>query len=430
MSERRIDDAGVAGGLHDDGAACSVEPLEWGGTWPDRAQFHRLADAGYRVVPIVRRLLADSLTPVGFYERLAGGRSGTFILESAEYGGSWSRYSFIGVNSMAQLRSDHGKANWLGQVPAGVPTEGDVIKVAHAALKVLKAPHVAGLPNLTSGLVGSVGWDAIRHWEPKLRAEAPDETGQPEVTLALATDIAVVDHVSGSVWLIANAVNVDDRPTRADAAYDEAIERLDAMQRKAATPVAGEARVSVLDRSMPQPQLRFRTAKAEYERWVEETKRHIVDGDVFQTVISQRLDLDSPADPFDVYRVLRTLNPSPYMYLLNVPNAEGGLDFSVVGSSPEALVTVKEGVATTHPIAGTRWRGATEEDDILLEKELLADDKEAILLHGEGDDIGDAHDRPAGADRFAIQDALMPYQDLLPKRLKGKNERVDEPLKD
>lgn len=138
MSEQRIDDAGVAGSLHDDGAACGVEHLEWGGTWPDRAQFHRLADAGYRVVPIVRRLLADSLTPVGFYERLAGGRSGTFILESAEYGGSWSRYSFIGVNSIAQLRSDHGKANWLGQVPAGVPTEGDVIEVAHAALKVLK----------------------------------------------------------------------------------------------------------------------------------------------------------------------------------------------------------------------------------------------------------------------------------------------------
>ena len=375
MSERRIDDAGVAGGLHDDGAACSVEPLEWGGTWPDRAQFHRLADAGYRVVPIVRRLLADSLTPVGFYERLAGGRSGTFILESAEYGGSWSRYSFIGVNSMAQLRSDHGKANWLGQVPAGVPTEGDVIEVAHAALKVLKAPHVAGLPNLTSGLVGSVGWDAIRHWEPKLRAEAPDETGQPEVTLALATDIAVVDHVSGSVWLIANAVNVDDRPTRADAAYDEAIERLDAMQRKAATPVAGEARVSVLDRSMPQPQLRFRTAKAEYERWVEETKRHIVDGDVFQTVISQRLDLDSPADPFDVYRVLRTLNPSPYMYFMTLTDAEGR-DFNVIGSSPETLIKVDNGHAMTFPIAGSRPRGATPEEDERLAKELLADPKE------------------------------------------------------
>ena len=199
---------------------CSVKHLKWGATWPSREQFHELADAGYRVIPIVRRLLADSLTPVGFYERLAGGRSGTFILESAEYGGTWSRYSFIGVNSMAQLRSNNGQADWLGKVPVGVPVTGDVVEVAHATLKTLKAPHVEGLPNLTSGLVGTVGWDAIRHWEPTLRAEAPDETGQPETVLALATDIAVVDHVSGSVWLIANAVNVDDKSTRADAAYN------------------------------------------------------------------------------------------------------------------------------------------------------------------------------------------------------------------
>lgn len=199
---------------------CSVKHLKWGATWPSREQFHELADAGYRVIPIVRRLLADSLTPVGFYERLAGGRSGTFILESAEYGGTWSRYSFIGVNSMAQLRSNNGQADWLGKVPVGVPVTGDVVEVAHATLKTLKAPHVEGLPNLTSGLVGTVGWDAIRHWEPTLRAEAPDETGQPETVLALAADIAVVDHVSGSVWLIANAVNVDDKSTRADAAYN------------------------------------------------------------------------------------------------------------------------------------------------------------------------------------------------------------------
>ena len=109
---------------------CSVQALKWGATWPSREQFHELADQGYRVIPIVRRLLADSLTPVGFYERLAAGRSGTFILESAEFGGTWNRYSFIGVNSMAQLRSNNGKADWLGQVPAGVPTEGDVMEVA------------------------------------------------------------------------------------------------------------------------------------------------------------------------------------------------------------------------------------------------------------------------------------------------------------
>lgn len=205
------------------------------------------------MIPIVRRLLADSLTPVGFYERLAGGRSGTFILESAEYGGTWSRYSFIGVNSMAQLRSNNGQADWLGKVPVGVPVTGDVVEVAHATLKTLKAPHVEGLPNLTSGLVGTVGWDAIRHWEPTLRAEAPYETGQPETVLALATDIAVVDHVSGSVWLIANAVNVDDKSTRADAAYNEAVARLDQMQRDAATPASDESRVNILDETVAQP---------------------------------------------------------------------------------------------------------------------------------------------------------------------------------
>ena len=301
---------------------CSVQALKWGATWPRREQFHELADQGYRVIPIVRRLLADSLTPVGFYERLAAGRSGTFILESAEFGGTWSRYSFIGVNSMAQLRSNNGKADWLGRVPAGVPAEGDAMEVAHAALKTLKAPHVEGLPNLTSGLVGTVGWDAIRHWEPTLRAEAPNETGQPEMVLALATDIAVVDHVSGSVWLIANAVNVDDRPTRADAAYDEAVARLDDMQRKAATPVEGEARVNVLDETVSQPELRFRTEKSDYERSIEIAKQHIIDGDVFQVVISQRLDIDSPADPFDVYRVLRTLNPSPYMYFMSLTDEQ------------------------------------------------------------------------------------------------------------
>ncbi|GDZ40820.1 anthranilate synthase component I [Bifidobacteriaceae bacterium MCC01970] len=353
----------------------SVRNLKWGATWPSREQFHELADEGYRVIPIVRRLLADSLTPVGFYERLAGGRSGTFILESAEFGGTWSRYSFIGVNSMAQLRSNGGKADWLGKVPAGIPVEGDVVEVAHATLKTLKAPHVDGLPNLTSGLVGTVGWDSIRHWEPTLRAEAPNETGQPETVLALATDIAVVDHVSGSVWMIANAVNVDDRPTRADAAYDEAIARLDTMQRKAATPVGGEARVNVLDETISQPELRFRTEKADYEHAVEVAKRHIIDGDVFQVVISQRLDIDSPADPFDVYRVLRTLNPSPYMYFMALTDAQGR-DFNVIGSSPETLIKVDNGHAMTFPIAGSRPRGATVEEDEQLAKDLLADPKE------------------------------------------------------
>ena len=356
--------------------ANSVKDLGWGDTWPSSEHFHQLADEGYRVIPIVRRLLADSLTPVGFYERLAGSKSGTFILESAEYGGNWSRYSFIGVNSLAQLRADeHGQANWLGKVPAGVPEHGDVIDVARATLATLKSPHVDGLPSLTSGLVGTVGWDAIRHWEPTLRGDAPNETGQPELVLALATDMAVVDHVSGSVWLIANAVNVDDKPARADSAFDQAVDRLDRMQRSASTPTPGEARVSVIDRSVRQPELRFRTAKHEYEQWVEAARQHIIDGDVFQVVVSQRLDIDSPADPFDVYRVLRTLNPSPYMYFMALTDARGR-DFNVIGSSPETLIKVDNGHAMTYPIAGSRPRGATPEEDERLAKELLADPKE------------------------------------------------------
>lgn len=353
----------------------SVSDLGWGETWPSRERFHALAAEGYRIIPIVRRILADSLTPVGLYERLAGRRSGTFILESAETSGTWSRYSFIGVDSMAQLRSNGGRADWLGTVPAGVPRDGDVIDVARATLDVLHAPRIDGLPNLTGGLVGNVGWDAIRHWEPTLPANAPDETGQSELTLALATDIAVVDHKNGSVWLIANAVNVDDRPTRADAAYDEAVARVELMQVRAATPTQDEFRVDVLDPSIPQPELRFRTRKEDFLAMVERSRRHIIDGDVFQVVGSQRLDIDSPADPFDVYRVLRTLNPSPYMYFMTLTDAQGR-DFNVIGSSPETLIKVDDGLAMSFPIAGSRPRGATPEEDERLHDELLADPKE------------------------------------------------------
>lgn len=355
--------------------SCSVSHLEWGSTWPDRAEFHRLADEGYRIIPIVRRLLGDALTPVGFYERLAHGRSGSFILETAEYSGSWNRYSFIGVHSIAQLRSHDGQADWLGTVPTGVPQHGDVVQVARETLQILKAPQVEGLPNLTSGLVGTVGWDATRHWETKLAHQATNETGQPELVLALATDIAVVDHFSGSVWMIANAVNIDDRPTRADDAYDDAIKRLNTMQADAARPAQLATSVAKIDASKPKPSLRFRTPQHEYEQWVEQAKQHIIDGDVFQVVISQRLDLDAPSQPFDIYRVLRTLNPSPYMYFFALTDAEGR-DFNVIGSSPETLIKVDRGQALTFPIAGSRPRGATPEEDQRLTAELLADPKE------------------------------------------------------
>lgn len=346
-------------------------PPEWGTTWPDLPTFRDLA-RDRRVIPVVRRLLADDVTPVGLYRTLAQGRPGTFILESAEVDGTWARYSFVGVASRATLTVEDGRAAWLGDVPVGVPREGDVLDVLGATLAALRTPAVPGLPPLTGGLVGSLGWDVVRHWEPTLPAAAPDELGVPEVALCLATDLAVVDHVDGSVWLVANAINFDATDERVDEAHADAVGRLDRMHAALGRPAVSPPGVLV---EAPEPELRFRTPREEFEQAVRAGKEAIRDGEVFQVVISQRLDLDCPADPLDVYRVLRTINPSPYMYAMTLQDAQGK-PFSVVGSSPETLVKVADGHVTTFPIAGSRPRGATPEADAGLVEELLADPKE------------------------------------------------------
>jgi anthranilate synthase component 1 len=345
--------------------------VPWGTTWPAVEEFRDLA-ATRRVIPVVRRLLADDTTPVALYRTLAAGRPGTFILESAEQDGSWSRWSFVGVRSRATLTVRDGRAVWTGDVPAGVPLDGDPLAVLSETLEVLRTPAVPGLPPLTGGLVGALGWDVVRHWEPTLPAAAPDELGVPEMTLCLASDLAVTDHRDGSVWLVANAINFDGTDARVDEAHADAVARLDAMQDALLRPAApAAARLT----DAPAPELEFRSSQAEYEQAVAAGKEAIVDGEVFQVVLSQRLDLDCPAAPLDVYRVLRTINPSPYMYYLQLQDADGH-DFAVVGSSPETLVKVSEGHVTTFPIAGSRPRGATPEEDRALHDELIADPKE------------------------------------------------------
>ena len=346
--------------------------LPWGATWPSRDGFRELA-AERRVVPVVRRLLADDVTPVGLYRALAAGRPGTFVLESAESDGTWGRWSFVGVTSRACLSVRDGRAAWSGDVPVGVPTDGDVLDVLGRTLDVLHTPRIDGLPPLTGGLVGVLGWDVVHHWEPTLPARAPEELGIPEVTMLLASDLAAVDHVDGSVWLVANAINFDATDERVDDAYTDAVRRLDEMQAALRRPVVPAP--AVIDPAAPVPELEFRSTREEFEAQVRRGQEAIRDGDVFQVVLSQRLDLDCPADPLDVYRVLRTVNPSPYMYLLALQDADGR-DFSVVGSSPETLVKVSDGHVTTFPIAGSRPRGATPEEDRTLADEVLADPKE------------------------------------------------------
>ena len=321
---------------------------------------------------MTRKVLADSETPLSAYRKLAANRPGTFLLESAENGRSWSRWSFIGAGAPSAFTVRDGEAAWLGVTPQDAPSGGDPLQALHDdAGTAADRSRVPGLPPLSGGFVGFFAYDLVRRLE-RLPELAVDDLKLPDILLLLATDIAAVDHHEGTITLIANAVNWNGTDERVDWAYDDAVARLDVM-----TEALGKNLSStVATFSRPDPLNRKQRSVEEYGAIVERLVGEIEAGEAFQVVPSQRFEMDTDANPLDVYRMLRVSNPSPYMYLLNVPDAHGGLDFSIVGSSPEALVTVKDGRATTHPIAGTRWRGANEEEDLLLEKELQEDEKE------------------------------------------------------
>ncbi len=335
-----------------------------------RDEFRALA-AEHRVVPVTRKVLADSETPLSAYRKLAADRPGTFLLESAENGRSWSRWSFIGAGAPSALTIRDGEAVWLGATPDGAPSGGDPLEALRATMELLATGPLAGMPPLSGGLVGFFAYDFVRRLE-RLPELAVDDLELPDMLLLLATDLAAVDHHEGTITLIANAVNWDGSDRRVDEAYDAAVARLDVMTEALAQPLGST--VATFDR--PEPKHRAQRTQQDYGAIVERLVKEIEAGEAFQVVPSQRFEMTTAADPIDVYRMLRVSNPSPYMYLMHVPDESGGTAFSIVGSSPEALVTVQEGWATTHPIAGTRWRGRTEEEDQLLEKELLADEKE------------------------------------------------------
>ncbi len=356
--------------------------LEWGETWPSRPVFRELA-ATRRVIPVARRVLADELSAVGVYRQLAEGRPGTYILESAEHDGTWGRWSFIGARSAGAIIARDGRARWTGAAPAGAAPEGTLLEVLHSALAALHADPIPGLPPLTGALVGALGWGIIPEWEPTLDAEAPRETDVPDAALCLATEVAALDHSDGSMWLIAIAWNLDGTDARVDGAYEDALAALDGMAARLSAPLspavlgvrglAGPAG----DRGVPAalPPVSHRSTREEYESSVRAARRAIRDGEVFQVVVSQRADVRTDASGVDVYRVLRTVNPSPYMYYLRLPDGRGG-DFEVVGSSPETLMRVEGRRVWTYPIAGSRPRGATAAEDRALAEELLADPKE------------------------------------------------------
>ena len=332
---------------------------------PSAGEFReRARDA--RVIPVWTKVIVDAETPVGLYSRLARNAPHTFLFESAE-DGVFSRWSIIGVRSGATLTERDGRAHWIGTPPVGLPTDGHPLQVLRASLQVLRTERPEGLPPFVNGFVGYLGYDVVRRLEV-LPDENVDDLQVPELAMMLATDLAVMDHHNGELWLVANAINHDATDERVDEAYADAVARIEAMAGRLAEP--GEALACVVDASADDLEVVEQRTPEEFEAAVRVAVEEIRAGEIFQVVLSQRFDIATRADPLDVYRVLRRINPSPYLYLLRMDG------FDIVGSSPEALVTVAGREAVTHPIAGTRPRGHTPAEDVALEQELLADEKE------------------------------------------------------
>lgn len=330
-----------------------------GATSPTPQEFAALDQP---VVAVTRRLLADGETPVGLYRKLADNRPGTFLLESAEQGRQWSRYSFVGVRAAGVLTEAGGRSVWTGP-PLDLPD--DPLQALRSLARRLRSPRALWLPPLTGGLVGYLSYDAVRRVE-QLPNIAVDDLGMPELGWLLTSDLAVFDHADSSLLLIANVISGITK-----GGYDDAVDRLDAMAADLTRFTPPSA--ATMDLVTPGT-FRSRTSRADYENGVETVKEHIRAGDAYQVVLSQRFETACEADALDLYRVLRASNPSPYMYLLRF----AGLDspYDIVGSSPEALVTVAGTRAVVHPIAGTRPRGASAESDAQLAADLLADPKE------------------------------------------------------
>ena len=328
----------------------------------------------FRVIPLVTSLFSGSETPVSIFEKLAGDSTGCFLLESAEQG-VWSRYSFIGVSNLGTLVKQGSEVRWVESEPsetsnfvATLISGSSGLDAIESIQRFFRAAPTQGLPPLVSGMVGFLSWAVVNEIE-SLPKPKPGSYEIPEMAFSLLRDLIVVDHADSTLKLISNLYLTEGDDIGQEYAKSVArIETLKSDLLSTQPPFIADTGTNVsID-------YKRSTSDQEFIEMVKQAKARVELGDVFQVVVSQRFEMEVKATALDVYRSLRALNPSPYMYLLNLADSNGV--FSVVGSSPEALVKVNQDSAVLHPIAGSRPRGATGEEDSNLAESLLADKKE------------------------------------------------------
>ena len=324
------------------------------------SQFNELAAAGHNRIPLVLETFADLDTPLSVYLKLAN-QPHTYLLESVVGGERFGRYSFIGLAAQARLEvRGHECTEFENGKPVRTTTCDDPLQFVREYQARFKAASQPGLPRFCGGLVGYFGYDTIRYIEKKLAAtKKTDPLGVPDIVLLVSEQLAVVDNLSGKIYLV---VYADPRTAGAyERGRGRLRELLAALRRPLSIPEAAP---------MTPQKAQSEFGEAAYLKAVERAKRYIFDGDIMQVVLAQRMSQTFPAPPLTLYRALRALNPSPYMFFYNFG------DFHVVGASPEILVRLENGKVTVRPIAGTRPRGKTPDEDAALAKELLADPKE------------------------------------------------------
>lgn len=359
-------------------------------------ELRRYADAGFNRVPVMREILADIDTPVSTYLKLANAPY-SYLFESVQGGEQWGRYSIIGLPCRTRF-SVRGHELSISRDDEVVEQRAvdDPLQAVREFRERYRAPAIAQLPRFTGGLVGYFGYDTVRYIEPRIGAcSKPDPVDAPDILLMVSEEVMVFDNLSGRLYLITHV----DPAT--DGAWQRGHERLEALvgRLRGGQPELPAAPGRVVDEA----DFVSSFGQDDFMRAVQRSRRYIEAGDIMQVVLSQRLSIPYSAAPFDLYRALRTVNPSPYMYYLDLA------DFRIAGSSPEILARLEDGTVTVRPIAGTRRRGASREEDERLEKDLLADPKELaehlMLMDLGRNDVGRvaAIGSVAVTDRMAIE---------------------------